>query len=92
MNDIHQKGRPDDRRGPTSLAHWAPRESSACGAYERFAERAHNMVVASEAWMHNGGDALAGVLRHASRQTLAGQTHMVDPMVLAPAIIDLFKK
>lgn len=47
---------------------------------------------ASDAWMHHGVDALAKVLPHARRQTLAGQTHMVDPGVLAPLLIDFFQK
>jgi pimeloyl-ACP methyl ester carboxylesterase len=47
---------------------------------------------ASDAWVHHAADALATVLPDASRQTLAGQTHMVDPKVLAPVIIEFFKK
>ncbi len=47
---------------------------------------------ASDAWFHNGADALAKVLPHASRQTLEGQTHQVDAKVLAPVIIEFFKK
>src|SRR5947207_3743790 len=47
---------------------------------------------ASEAWVHHAADALAKVLPHASHQALAGQTHMVDPKVLAPVIIEFFKK
>ena len=47
---------------------------------------------ASDAWVHHGADALAKVLPHASRQTLEGQTHMVDPNVLAPVLIEFFKK
>ncbi len=46
---------------------------------------------ASDAWVHHGADALATVLPHASRHTLAGQTHMVDPIVLAPVLIDFFQ-
>ncbi|SRR5579884_1556395 len=46
---------------------------------------------ASDAWMHHSADALANVLPHASRQTLAGQTHDVDPKLLAPLIIEFFK-
>jgi hypothetical protein len=42
--------------------------------------------------MHHGADALAHVLPHASRHTLAGQTHMVDPNVLAPLLIDFFQQ
>jgi pimeloyl-ACP methyl ester carboxylesterase len=47
---------------------------------------------ASDAWMHNGADALAKVLPHVSRQTLEGQTHNVDPNVLAPVLIAFFKQ
>jgi hypothetical protein len=47
---------------------------------------------ASDAWIHHGADALANVLPHASRQTIEGQTHMVDPNALAPVIIEFFKK
>ncbi len=47
---------------------------------------------ASDAWLHHAADALANVLPHASRQTLAGQTHMVDPNVLAPVLIEFFQK
>jgi pimeloyl-ACP methyl ester carboxylesterase len=47
---------------------------------------------ASDAWLHHAADALANVLPHASRQTLEGQTHMVDPNVLAPIIIEFFNK
>ena len=47
---------------------------------------------ASPAWFHNAADALAKALPHGSRQTLEGQTHMVDPMVLAPVLIEFFKK
>jgi pimeloyl-ACP methyl ester carboxylesterase len=45
----------------------------------------------SSAWVHHAADALANVLPHASRQTLAGQTHMVDPTVLAPVLIEFFQ-
>jgi pimeloyl-ACP methyl ester carboxylesterase len=46
----------------------------------------------SDAWMHNGANALARVLPNASRTTLPGQTHQVDPHVLAPVIIEFFKQ
>jgi pimeloyl-ACP methyl ester carboxylesterase len=46
---------------------------------------------ASDPWMHHAADALAKVLPNASRQTLEGQTHAVDPKVLAPVIIEFFK-
>jgi len=47
---------------------------------------------ASDAWIHHGADALANVLPHASRYTLAGQTHMVDPNALAPVLIEFFQQ
>lgn len=47
---------------------------------------------ASDAWIHHGADALANVLPHASRRTLPGQTHMVDPNVLAPVLIEFFQQ
>lgn len=45
----------------------------------------------SDAWMHHGADALATVLPDASRKTLEGQTHMVDPMMLAPVICEFLQ-
>jgi pimeloyl-ACP methyl ester carboxylesterase len=47
---------------------------------------------ASEAWMHHASEALAEQLPNAVRVSLAGQTHAVDPKVLAPALTDFFKK
>jgi pimeloyl-ACP methyl ester carboxylesterase len=47
---------------------------------------------ASDAWFHNSADALAEALSRASRQTLEGQTHMFNPEVLAPVIVQFFKK
>jgi hypothetical protein len=47
---------------------------------------------ASDAWMHHAADALANVLPNASRQTLEGQTHSVDPNVLAPVVIEFFQQ
>jgi pimeloyl-ACP methyl ester carboxylesterase len=45
---------------------------------------------ASPDWMRNGVRALAGVLRNAQHQTLAGQTHAVDPEELAPVLERFF--
>jgi pimeloyl-ACP methyl ester carboxylesterase len=42
-------------------------------------------------FFHTGADALAGVLKNASRATLPGQTHEVAPDVLAPVITEFFK-
>lgn len=46
---------------------------------------------ASPSWFRNTADALAKALPNASRETLAGQTHQVDPNVLAPVLIEFFK-
>jgi pimeloyl-ACP methyl ester carboxylesterase len=47
---------------------------------------------ASPAWLHNAAEALARQLPNATRATLEGQTHMVDPQVLAPVMIEFLKK
>jgi pimeloyl-ACP methyl ester carboxylesterase len=47
---------------------------------------------ASDAWMHNSADALAKVLPHASRQTLAGLTHEGDPKMFAQMLIEFFQQ
>ena len=47
---------------------------------------------ASPAWLHNAAEALAEALPNASRETFEGQTHSFDPKVLAPVIIEFFKK
>ncbi len=47
---------------------------------------------ASDAWIHHAADALAKVVPNASRQTLEGQTHAVDPKMLAPVIIEFFRQ
>jgi hypothetical protein len=44
----------------------------------------------SPAWMRHGMQALASVLGDARLRTLAGQTHMVKPAVVAPVITDFF--
>jgi pimeloyl-ACP methyl ester carboxylesterase len=46
----------------------------------------------SDVWMHSGADALARILPNASRTTLPGQSHQVDPHVLAPVMIEFFKQ
>jgi pimeloyl-ACP methyl ester carboxylesterase len=45
---------------------------------------------ASPQWMHNGAQAIADVLPAARRVTLEGQTHAVDPAVLAPVLEEFF--
>jgi pimeloyl-ACP methyl ester carboxylesterase len=47
---------------------------------------------ASPAWLHNAAEALAAALPNASRETFEGQTHSVDPNVIAPVITEFFKK
>lgn len=47
---------------------------------------------ASPAWMHNAAEALAAQLPNVSRETLAGQTHAIDPNVIAPVVTEFFKK
>lgn len=47
---------------------------------------------ASPAWLRNAAEALAETLPNASRETFEGQTHSFDPEVLAPVIIEFFKK
>lgn len=44
----------------------------------------------SPTWMRNGMAALAAALPHARHATLPGQTHLVKPAALAPALIDFF--
>jgi pimeloyl-ACP methyl ester carboxylesterase len=46
---------------------------------------------ASEQFMHTGADALAAVVPNSQRRTLEGQTHDVNPEVLAPVLIEFFK-
>ncbi|WP_035856723.1 alpha/beta fold hydrolase [Cryptosporangium arvum] len=45
---------------------------------------------ASPPWTASAADALAGVLLDAQRRTLPGQTHDVDPSVLAPVLRSFF--
>jgi len=44
----------------------------------------------SPQWMRNGAKALGDLLPGAAYRTLPGQTHMVKPEVLAPALIEFF--
>jgi pimeloyl-ACP methyl ester carboxylesterase len=44
----------------------------------------------SPQWMQNGVKALAQVIPNAEYRVLSGQTHMVKPNTLAPALIDFF--
>ena len=47
---------------------------------------------ASPAWLHHAAEALAEALPNASRETFKDQTHSLDPKVLAPVVIEFFKK
>ena len=42
-------------------------------------------------WMGGAADAIAALLPHAERETLAGQDHNVDSAVIAPVIAEFFK-
>lgn len=44
----------------------------------------------SPVWMGTGARSLADVLPNAQHRTLEGQTHMVKPQVLAPALVEFF--
>jgi pimeloyl-ACP methyl ester carboxylesterase len=46
----------------------------------------------SPPFMHNGADALAAILPSAHRRTLEGQTHEVEPQVLAPVLVEFFER
>lgn len=46
---------------------------------------------ASEAWFHKSGDALAKVLKNATRANLEGQNHMVAPEAIVPVVEAHFK-
>jgi pimeloyl-ACP methyl ester carboxylesterase len=46
---------------------------------------------ASEAWFHSGGDALAKLLKNATRANLEGQTHQVAPEAIVPVLETYFK-
>lgn len=46
---------------------------------------------ASPAWAHSAAQALTDALPNAQRRTLAGQTHDVNPALLAPILIDFFQ-
>ncbi|HEU5121407.1 MAG TPA: alpha/beta hydrolase [Candidatus Saccharimonadales bacterium] len=47
---------------------------------------------ASPSWMHSAAEALAAQLPNVSRHTLEGQTHAIDPQVIAPVLSEFFKK
>jgi pimeloyl-ACP methyl ester carboxylesterase len=45
----------------------------------------------SPAWMRHGNKSLASVLPNAQYRTLEGQTHMLNPKVHAPRLVEFFK-
>ena len=45
----------------------------------------------SPAWMRNSMRSLADVLPNATHRTLDGQTHIVKPKALAPALSEFFR-
>jgi pimeloyl-ACP methyl ester carboxylesterase len=47
---------------------------------------------ASPPFMHSGADALAEILPKAERRTLEGQTHEVEPQVIAPVLVEFFER
>jgi hypothetical protein len=70
---------------------------------DRFAKVTQPVLVATggasaESFVGGGGgffddaaDAIVACIPHAQRQTIAGQTHMVDPKVLAPVLAAFFR-
>jgi len=47
---------------------------------------------ASPVWSRNAVQAVTEALPNAERRTLAGQTHEVDPAVLAPVLVEFFSR
>jgi hypothetical protein len=45
---------------------------------------------ASQAWLRNAAASLADKIPAAEHRTLEGQTHAVDPRVLAPALVEFY--
>ena len=75
-----------------STESWLPENGWAAG-YHLFDEPTGTLVVdggKSPAWMRHGMQALAEVLPNAKLRTLKGQTHMVQPKVLAPLLTEFF--
>ncbi len=81
-----------------ALAHTLPYDATIMGDYSLPTERAAAVSIptivldggASFGFMGPTADALAGVLPHGRRVTLAGQEHNIDPNVLAPALKEFF--
>ena len=45
---------------------------------------------ASPAWMRHAVEALVGILPSGKRRTLEGQTHRIDPALVAPLLVEFF--
>jgi pimeloyl-ACP methyl ester carboxylesterase len=81
-----------------ALAHTLPYDATIMGDYSLPTERAKAVTIptvvidggASFGFMGPTADALAEVLPHGERVTLAGQEHNIDPTVLAPALKRFF--
>jgi len=84
--------------GAEALAHTLPYDATIMGDYSLPTERAKAVSIptvvldggASFGFMGPTADALAKVLPHGERVTLAGQEHNIDPNVLAPALKAFF--
>jgi pimeloyl-ACP methyl ester carboxylesterase len=81
-----------------ALAHTLPYDATIMGDYSLPTDLARTVTIptlvldggASFGFMGPTADALAKVLPHGQRRTLAGQEHNIDPNVLAPALKEFF--
>jgi pimeloyl-ACP methyl ester carboxylesterase len=81
-----------------ALAHTLPYDATIMGDYSLPEDRARAVTIptlvldggASFGFMGPTADALAKVLPHGERRTLAGQEHNIDPNVLAPVLKEFF--
>jgi pimeloyl-ACP methyl ester carboxylesterase len=81
-----------------ALAHPLPYDATIMGDYSLPVDRAAAVTIptlvldggASFGFMGPTADALAKVLPHGQRRTLAGQEHNIDPNVLGPALKEFF--
>jgi pimeloyl-ACP methyl ester carboxylesterase len=81
-----------------ALAHTLPYDATIMGDYSLPVDRAAAVTIptlvldggASFGFMGPTADALAKVLPHGQRRTLAGQEHNIDPNVLGPALKEFF--
>jgi pimeloyl-ACP methyl ester carboxylesterase len=86
----------------TAVAHTLPYDFSIVGPFQRGrplpSTRWESAVVPtlvmdggkSPAWMRNAMRSLARIVPNATYRTVAGQTHMVKPLALAPPLIEFF--